>query len=574
MRLLVVVGVCALLVASPATATTTAAPTGEPPLAEAGLDQTVQRGAGVILDAGGSRDPDGEITGYDWQIKAPNGTTVTPECSDCEQTRFTADTVGEYNVTVEVTDDDGNTANDTLYVTVESPPDGPTVSLSGDTAPSVDAPARYDATATAGDAELKTVEWTVDGQNATEQDVGEESATESLIRAFDDASPRTVRVTVTDEAGRTASDALRIDPRAERNDRGAPEGPPESTPTLEEMDTPYEPCAENQEPDVSADARVSVDMRASGEVAYISSEQSDPDGSIIDVRYKPGSTVPVPEAGKTKTATVTVEDNCGATASDVVLIGQETDEKTIQKTKTQEVENENVIEVRIDGWAVVGSKIRSGKSSDLPDTVSGQVDRAPEMRAVIGSTEWTVIKNHVGHRENTSKDGTRLSGEDATQTEIQYVNETETVKITETELKTDVTPYEKSGKTVTNDLNNDGKIDIVDWRQKYPSHNTVEETNNDHDDDGHNSVKSLEEKDENNDGTAEVCSRGYCMDLDTDLNNNGGANNDNDGGANNNGGTNNNNNGGTEDDELSEQATNSQMSDETKDAFVKYAREN
>lgn len=34
----------------------------EPPLAEAGLDQTATRGAPIYLDATGSHDPDGELT--------------------------------------------------------------------------------------------------------------------------------------------------------------------------------------------------------------------------------------------------------------------------------------------------------------------------------------------------------------------------------------------------------------------------------------------------------------------------------------------------------------------------------
>jgi len=415
----------------------------------------------------------------------------------------------------------------------------------------------------------------------------------------------------------------------------------ESTPTPDGMDTPYEPCAENQEPEVSADARVSVDMRASGEVAYISSEQSDPDGSIVDVRYKPGSTVPVPEAGKTKTATVTVEDDCGATASDVVLIGQETDKRTTQKTKAQEVEYENVIVVRLKSTdksvtpIVKGSKIRSGRRSDLPSVVSGEISTAPELRAVVESSKWTVVRDHVvvGHGGDPPHRGEdKQLGENATQTEIQYVTETETVTVTETKLKADVTPYEKSGKTVRSDLNNDGKIDIIDWRRQYPNHNSVEKTDKDADGDGHNDAKSLDEKDENNNGKAEVCSKGYCMDLDTDLNNNGKTNNNNNGGANNNAGSNdnnggannnagsndnnggannnagsndnnggannnagsndnnggannnagsndnnggaNNNAGSNDDDELNDQAAKSKMSDKTKEAFAKYAREN
>lgn len=568
MRLLVVVGVCVLLVASPATATTTAAATGEPPLAEAGLDQTVQRGAGVILDAGGSRDPDGEVTGYDWRIEAPNGTTLTPECSDCERTRFTADAVGEYNVTVEVTDDDGNTANDTLYVTVESPPDGPTVSLSGNTAPSVDAPARYDATATAGDAELETVEWTVDGRSATEQEVDGESATRSLIRAFDDASSRTVRVTVTDEAGRTATDALRVDPRAERSDSGPPEDPanaPEPASKPQAIETPTDLCRDNQAPQVSASVGT---VRG---YAYVNSETNDPDGSITDTRYDPRSVISVPEVGKTKTITVTVQDDCGTTDSDTVLVSRDSNKKVVEKRATKQVEYENVIELQYQrgaGGPPTGSKIISGRRSDLPGTVSGEVDTPPEEQAVHDSSRWKVLADYKRGDGDPNKktDGKYEAVQDAEkseQTETKTVTVTETKTTTTTEAKTDISPFSKDGKTVRKDLNNDGKIDITDWQQEYPApvsrenlvndlgggavhvdsasqsktptrstnndnkgtsddnddSNDVERTNNDHDNDGHKKTKRGAAKDDDNDGTIEVCSNGYCMNVDTGLHN-------------------------------------------------------
>jgi hypothetical protein len=546
MRLLVVVGVCVLLVASPATATTTAAATGEPPLAEAGLDQTVQRGAGVILDAGGSRDPDGEVTGYDWRIEAPNGTTLTPECSDCERTRFTADAVGEYNVTVEVTDDDGNTANDTLYVTVESPPDGPTVSLSGNTAPSVDAPARYDATATAGDAELETVKWTVDGRNATEQEVDGESATRSLIRAFDDASSRTVRVTVTDEAGRTATDALRVDPRAERNNRGPPEESPDPEPvsTSQATETTTDLCRDNQAPQVSASVGT---VRG---YAYVNSETNDPDG-ITDTRYDPRSVISVPEVGKTKTITVTVQDDCGATDSDTVLVERDSETEVVQEERIKEVAAENVIKLhyesaRDSARVPIGSEIIAGNPSELPSEVSGEVTTLLEERAVERSDDWTVrsyFRNNDGEVE----------------TKEVIITETKRTTTTTVETKTGITPLTNEGKTVRDDLNDDGQIDITDWRQAYPDHvshdevvndlggqpgqlgptsqsgtptrntnnddntnndnNHIERTNNDRDNDGHSETKRGATKDADNDGTTEVCSKGYCMNVDTDLHN-------------------------------------------------------
>ena len=113
MRGVVAVGLLALAVASGVAAA------NEVPMAEAGLDQESTVNSTVYLDAGGSLDPDGAIVDYDWEIDRPNGTTTVPDCRSCSLTYFVPMRTGQYNVTVTVTDDDGATMNDTMYVTVE-----------------------------------------------------------------------------------------------------------------------------------------------------------------------------------------------------------------------------------------------------------------------------------------------------------------------------------------------------------------------------------------------------------------------------------------------------------------------
>lgn len=95
------------------------------PLADAGLDQRAEVGETVLLDGTGSRDPDGRIETYEWQIETPDGRTVTPADPTDPRTRFVVQEPGRYEVTVTVTDDDGKRTADTLYVYVEgggSPP--------------------------------------------------------------------------------------------------------------------------------------------------------------------------------------------------------------------------------------------------------------------------------------------------------------------------------------------------------------------------------------------------------------------------------------------------------------------
>src|SRR6056297_159200 len=116
--LLVVTTTAAGTLGTDAVSVTTPTPSNEAPLADAGLDQDVRRGATVLLDATGSRDPDGRIERYEWSIQTPSGDAITPDCDDCARTRFTPTETGRYRVTITVTDDDGATRSDTLYVDV------------------------------------------------------------------------------------------------------------------------------------------------------------------------------------------------------------------------------------------------------------------------------------------------------------------------------------------------------------------------------------------------------------------------------------------------------------------------
>jgi hypothetical protein len=110
--------VFAMLVVTAGIPASGAADGGEPPLVDAGLDQSVVAGTTVYLDGGGSVDPDGEIVAYRWSIETPRGETITPTDRDAEMTRFVPEQTGRYHVQLTVTDDDGNTRSDTLYVDV------------------------------------------------------------------------------------------------------------------------------------------------------------------------------------------------------------------------------------------------------------------------------------------------------------------------------------------------------------------------------------------------------------------------------------------------------------------------
>nr|WP_272931457.1 PKD domain-containing protein [Halobacterium noricense] len=175
----------------------------EAPLADAGLDQTVTRATTVYLDAGGSRDPDGTIRHYEWTVTAESGdatNATTPQCQNCQQTNFEAEATGTYRVTLKVIDDDGATANDTLYVTVE-PGDPPAVSLAGPTATTTSEPVRFTADANAGNAPLDRLVWRVDGERVTTDAIAGDANTTTRTVRFPTTGTHAVSVTVIDEDG-------------------------------------------------------------------------------------------------------------------------------------------------------------------------------------------------------------------------------------------------------------------------------------------------------------------------------------------------------------------------------------
>ncbi|RXK47467.1 PKD domain-containing protein [Halorientalis pallida] len=204
----------------------------EPPLAEAGLDQQARAGETVRLDATGSRDTDGNVTGYDWSIETPSGGTITPDCGTCGTTSFSPGTPGRYNVTVTVTDDDGATKTDTLYVEVDPAP-GPSVSLSGPADPTVEqsgtggqptGQATYVANFSRGGAPIDDVTWLVESEQTVQQSVNESSANSiKYVHSMESAANHTLTVRVVDTAGREATDSVSISPQV-RNVGGGSDG--------------------------------------------------------------------------------------------------------------------------------------------------------------------------------------------------------------------------------------------------------------------------------------------------------------------------------------------------------------
>lgn len=241
----------------------------EAPDPSAGLDQDVEEGTTVYLDAGGSLDPDGSIEAYRWTITDPNGSTVAPDCRSCARTQFLAEEDGQYNATVTVTDDDGATRSDTLYVTA-TPVEPPTVSVSGPSSVENDSTAAFDASATAGDTELATLIWRADGTEVARRDVSGEEAAKSVKIGFEETGETRLQVEAVDVSGMDVADsqAVTVDPvqtetqtqaESSETNSGTPDG---YASMLRRTDESYEVLM----PRGVVDGRGSGDMLDQGEV--------------------------------------------------------------------------------------------------------------------------------------------------------------------------------------------------------------------------------------------------------------------------------------------------------------------
>ena len=97
----------------------------EPPTVVVDGTGKARVGGSVSFDASGSRDPDGGELSYEWSFGDGSDNVTGPSVN------HTFSSVGTYNVTVNVTDDEGNSALKTKQIEIKDGPDitGPEVSI-------------------------------------------------------------------------------------------------------------------------------------------------------------------------------------------------------------------------------------------------------------------------------------------------------------------------------------------------------------------------------------------------------------------------------------------------------------
>ncbi len=123
---------------SAASTTESTTPTGEtaanePPVADAGRDQSGFVTDRFDLDGSGSDDPDGDTLSYEWVFTSvPIDSTATLFDEDRPDAWFVADRAGTYQLELAV-DDGRAVATDALVITVEAPNTGPVANAGADT---------------------------------------------------------------------------------------------------------------------------------------------------------------------------------------------------------------------------------------------------------------------------------------------------------------------------------------------------------------------------------------------------------------------------------------------------------
>ena len=99
--------------------TTSGGAANSAPIADAGADQSVTVGDTVLLDGGGSTDPDSDALTYTWSIRSqPLGSSAAIDDPSSETPDFVVDSVGRYEVQLIVYDGLVNSNPDTMIVTV------------------------------------------------------------------------------------------------------------------------------------------------------------------------------------------------------------------------------------------------------------------------------------------------------------------------------------------------------------------------------------------------------------------------------------------------------------------------
>ena len=188
----------------------TVKPANQPPMVDAGADQSVDAGTMVLL-SGTASDPDGTIASYLWEQMG--GTMAVLSGATDATAMFTApDVLADETLTfrLTVTDDDGATGSDEVVVTVKPANQPPMVDAGVDQ--SADAGTMVLLSGTASDLDGRIVSYLWEQTSGTMAALSGATDATAMFTAPDVAAGETLtfRLTVTDDDGSTGSDEVLV----------------------------------------------------------------------------------------------------------------------------------------------------------------------------------------------------------------------------------------------------------------------------------------------------------------------------------------------------------------------------
>ena len=314
----------------------------QPPIANAGSDQTVASGATVTLNGAGSSDSDDGIASYTWS--QASGTTVSLQNANSPSATFSAPeatTSTELTFQLMVTDGLGQTSTDSCKITVAAaadfpPTDTPPVSTNPPGVPTDNSPpvanAGLDLAVLPGtfnslegfystdpDDGIVSYSWEQTGGPAVK--LSDATAMDPIFQAPDTAATITFRLVVTDKGGLQSSDTCTVTVLSADGGVQPPVDPP--------PDTGNKPPVADAGQDRTVQSGSSVKLSGAG--------STDPDDGIASYLWRQISgtsvrldgsasseasfTAPnVSSQGETLTFELTVGDKAGQSSSDTVSI--------------------------------------------------------------------------------------------------------------------------------------------------------------------------------------------------------------------------------------------------------------
>lgn len=174
--------------------TTTTEPDGAPSAEFDVSDTEPSSGQQVDFDADPSTDPDGSITAYDWDLDGDGTWDATGQTQN-----HSYESAGTVEVTLRVTDDDGNTATQTKQLEVST--QSPTVSIESSCE---GLECSFTANASDPDGSIEAIEWSFGD--------GESGSGPAVTHMYATAGSYDVTATVTDDDGATATATTTVEP--------------------------------------------------------------------------------------------------------------------------------------------------------------------------------------------------------------------------------------------------------------------------------------------------------------------------------------------------------------------------